>query len=280
MLHDTNDKTVRFHFDSLQELQRHIDDTPRTWRAKYSMSDSETSENWDLNAGYRGALKLAREGWQSGAEKLAAGLLRLPALKSTPRTTYGVAGTRPHIGRYASGVDACMIRRSNDAQRSQRPVITLAVPVNATADIKASAMSNYGLAIARYIDELEAGGQRVELVAAIVSIVSGKRLVHSWTVKHASEHMDFATVAFSLGHPAMFRRLGFALRERSPVREDSGYGMSQDLRLSDLIDCERGTIILNGMKNANAIAYNPDKALENVGRQIQAALDDPEAASA
>jgi hypothetical protein len=173
-----------------------------------------------------------------------------------------------------------MLRPATEAVEGSQQVITLAVAVNAMADTKARHMANYGTAIAKYIDDLEAAGNQVEVIAAIVSEVSGVRCAHSWTVKRAGGTINLATLAFSIGHPAAFRRFGFGLRERLPrelVQEDSCYGFSVDLKLSDLINPPHGTIILNGMRNAHSVARTPEAALAAVGEQIEAAMTDPEA---
>lgn len=280
MRHDMSPKgTYRFRFDSLQEVQRYIENTPRTWNLRDSEDEGQRSQSWDLNAGYRGALKLARDGWREGAKSLHNGLVHLPAIDTVQDWHFDVAGQIPDVGRYCAGMPDNMIHYTDDPDNGSHPIITLCVPVNATANVKAQNMSNFGLAVARYVDELEAAGKRVELLACIVSLVSRVRVAHIWTVKRANEHMDLESVAFSLGHPAAFRRLGFALRERSPVPTDPSYGYSKDMCLDDVIDPTPGAIILNGMKDANNVADTQERALAHVRAQLDAALVDPEAAS-
>lgn len=270
-------KSIRYQFASLQELQRWIEDTPRTWSTRSSVRDTP-SKSWDLKAGYEGALEYARDGWQQGAATIAQGLARLPAIDNEPDWRYDVAGYLPDVGRFCAGMPDNMVHFNSD-DFGAKPIITLAVPVNALGMVSGEHMSNFGLAIARYVDELEAGGYRVEVHGVICSQLRSDRVCHSWIVKEAHHAMNLASVAFSLGHPAMFRRLGFALRERTPVATVPGYGQSIDVRLSDLIDPTPGTIILNGMKDAASIARTPANALEHVRKQIDRAFEDFEAES-
>jgi hypothetical protein len=78
--------------------------------------------------------------------------------------------------------------------------------------------------------------------------------------------------AFSIGHPAMFRRLGLALRERSACKETPGYGTSRDLTLADVINAPRDAIILNGMREADRYAPTAELGLAYVERVVNAAL--------
>ena len=106
---------------------------------------------------------------------------------------------------------------ANPPRMGEGKALTLIVPVNALAGVSAQSMSNFGLGVAQYINQLETDGTRVCIIGAICSKVSGKRLTHTWTIKLADQPLDLAILSFAIGHPAMFRRLGFALRERSAV---------------------------------------------------------------
>lgn len=280
MLQDKQRGLVRYRHDSLEAVAHYIAATPATWKGHESSkgrSGPYAAYEWSLGASYDDALKLARDGWQEGAKRMAQGLVRLPAIDSVPDYVFDVAGYLPDVGRYCAGMPDNMLRYP-DEEMGTKPVVTLVVNAVANAGTKASHMANYGLAIARYVDELEAGGYRVELLAGCVSHAAN-RVVTLWNVKRAADAMNLASVAFSIGHPAAFRRLGFALLERSAVPYMPGHGAAVDLKLSDVIDATPGTIILNGMKDANRIAKTPEDALAFIGKQIDAVLNNYEAES-
>jgi hypothetical protein len=154
-------------------------------------------------------------------------------------------------------------------QEGGKPVITLAVQINARSDVSAQCMSNYGLAIARYVDEMEAAGYSVEVIAAMCTTIKGDRLVQGWTVKNAGEPMNLPDMAFSIGHPAAFRRLGFALRERSEARPCSSYGQPGTLAATDF---DFPVIALTGMPSADSHSRTPESALENLKRVLDDAI--------
>lgn len=259
-------KEHRKHFPSLRAAIQWVDSTPRTWPYKSSQADGR-QYSWDLNAGYEGALKLARDGWQEGAQSMANALVRLPAIDTVPELSHAVAGFLPDVGRYCTGMPDCMWNL--DEQQGSKPVLSLAVEVSANCNIDAQAMSNYGLAIARYVDEMESAGMRVEVIAAICANENGERLVYSWTVKDAGDAMNLADMAFSIGHPACFRRIGFAMIERSDAKPCSSYGYAEAIKASDF---DVPVICLRGIASANSHSRTPESALENLREVLDAAI--------
>lgn len=264
-------KTVRYRFNSLPQLASWLDATPRTWTIRESETNA-SARDWDLSAGYTGAWQLARDGWIEGAQRLQRALKALPLGTPAPETKFGFYGHKPSVPRYMTGRPDCMVRRVQPPVMGFGRVLTLIVPVNALAGVSAEHMANFGLGVAQYVRQLEMQGTRVELLACVVSKVSGHRLAFSWPVKRSDQPLDLAAVSFAIGHPAMFRRLCFALRERSCVPTDFGYGQSLDAEVSDIINAPVGAIVLNGMQHADRYARTPEKAVEYVERQIEKAM--------
>jgi len=264
-------KQINMHHDNLFSLTQYISMARPIWRAKSSQDNVNPPKmDWDLNAGYDKALELAKTGWHDGTERMATALEKLPQIASAPKRTYSVAGSRPSAPRFAAGSIRHMIR--NTPNEGAKPIVKVCVAVSANAFVNAENMANYGLAIARYIQEMESSGRRCEVIAAMSINMdeSDTRICHSWTVKKASEPMSIADMAFSIGHPACFRRLGFALVERTNVREQMGYGISGNTLESDLPSDDY--IILNGMSKANRIAKDYESALAYVRTAINEAL--------
>jgi len=261
------------HHDSLSALIRWIDETPRTWKQHSSKTD-RPSRSWDLELGYEGALKLAYDGWIEGASRMAQALATLPAMDSVTRYSYGVAGGALSVGRYFSGNPMCMRNRKRD--HGHRPAITMAVNIVANCTVSAEAMSNYGLAISRYADELEQAGYPVEVVAVCSAKQDRNRTSHSWTVKKQGQAMNLADIAFSIGHPGCFRRIGFAAFERTGI-EVSGYGQASDITADDLPPRYSDAILLNGIKSADYHSSTPEAAITALRETIGAILDKREA---
>lgn len=266
------DKRAHYAFNSLAELARYVADTAPTWESK-SSRDNPASADWDLGAGYSRAWELAREGWNEGARKAQETLKQFAPSTPAPDTRTDFYGHMPHVPRYCAGAPDCMIRKDPRPASGAGKVLTLIVPVNASGSTGASHMHNFGAAVVQYVNQLEASGTRVELYGGIRSRVSGWAISHTWKIKGADQPLDLAVVAFTIGHPAMFRRLGFALRERCAARQDWGYGISEDMRPDDLLNAPAGAVVLNGMKDASSTARTPAAALAYVTKQIDRALE-------
>jgi hypothetical protein len=274
---DIRAKTAFYAFDSLAELGRYIDDTPATWHIGHS-NEYGPSANWDLNAGYRGAVRMAKEGWPEGARRaqqaLKAFVPKTPSLAL--RTDF--YGHMPHVPRYCAGAPDNMIRHHKEPTIGGGRVLTLYVPVNASGHTDAQSMANYGVAVAQYIQQLEADGLRVELYGlscqqGTTGAAKGWVLSFSWLLKRADQPLDLAVVTFGIGHPAMLRRLSFALSERSASPEMSSYGNPLRATKAQLINPVNGAVILNGMADAYRYADTPENALDHITKEIDAAIE-------
>lgn len=261
----------RYHFESLHEMGAWIDRTLPTWRGR-SSADGPLRHDWTMGVTYKEAVRMAVEGWPEGADKAQEALKAFVPSTSAPDTKIDFYGFRPHVPRFCAGAPNNMIRHTRDADNGSGRVLTLLVPVNALARVRGDCMSNFGVAVAQYINQMEMQGTRIELICAFVSAVNSVRVSQTVTLKHADQPLDLAVVSFAIGHPAMFRRLGFALLERCDAPECYAYGSTKPALAADLINAPLGTIVLNGMNDANECAPTPEKALEYVSKQIEKAI--------
>lgn len=260
------DKEHKYAFDSLRELEGWISDTKRTWR--YNVSRDETPmRSWDLNAGYDEALRMARQGWIDGAQRTQAKLAALNLKQPSPRERNDFYGFRPHVPRYCAGAPDCMIRRANDTGGGQS--LVLYVNVGANSAQEAECMANYGVAIAQYIKQLELEGTRCEVHVISKALVKGHYATVTCKIKSAGQPLDLAVMAFAVGHPAMLRRIVFAVRERSTCPASIGYGASQSCAPSDPIDAPASAVVVNGMTQANAVAQTPEEAFHYLKSEIE-----------
>jgi len=266
-------RKAQYWFDSLSELGQYIVDTKPTWSIKSSRKVG-SSKSWDLGASYDDAVNMARNGWLEGAAKAQEALKAFQPMTPAPLTRNDFYGHMAHVPRFCAGAPDSMIRHTPQPREGYGKVITLVVPVNATADVSAQAMANFGLGVAQYINQLENDRVRVEVIGAIVSVVSGWRVSHCWKVKGADQPLDLAVLAFTIGHPAMFRRLGFALRERCAAPQDWDYGQSKRATVADVINCPLNAFVLNGMTEADRHAKTPESALEYISGEIDTATQE------
>jgi len=260
-------------FDSLADVEQWIKATPRKWDVASSEKPSY-GYSWDLGTSWEDTLKLARTGWIAGvldtSNRLA---MRPPHLTNDPKWRYDVAGELPDIGRYLAGDPAHMMRHGHP--KGHRPVITLAIGANGTAGVSADQLRNYGAAMVAVIDQLESTGRRVEAYATFISNHgSNERICPYWRVKAAEDALDLSSLAFSLSHPASFRRLGFALYERSGFPTWYNYGSSCRAMLEDLIDPAPNTLVISGLASSGIRCKTLDGAIEYAAEQINAAAEE------
>lgn len=268
---------ARYHFDSLHELGEYINREPCTWRIRRSQ-DANPSAARDLFTSYDKAVELARFGWLEGAERAQDALKAFPPKTAAPDTKVDFYGFRPHVPRYCAGAPNNMIRHTRDAEMGSGRVLTLIIPLTVAWTADAARMANFGVAVAQYVNQMEADGMRVEVIGLLpFSWVNDNRkagwvVTYTFTIKNADQPLDLAVLSFAIGHPAMLRRLGLALLERCHAPQHNSYGYPLDGKPDDMINAPPGAIILNGMKDANKHAPTPEAALEYVSRQIDKAL--------
>jgi hypothetical protein len=269
--------------DNLNDVENWLQSTPRKWSVKHSESNGAT-QSWDLGAGYRGACRLAKDGWSEGANDLDARLQAImPASGRTARWGYSVAGSSVNIGRFLTGNPRCMRSRSRRDMGSA-PVFHIVVNVVASCAVRGEQMANYGTAIVGLIDRLENTGKRVALDVMSVTKANDTRLATGWRVKAAGDHVDLGAIAFAIAHPAAFRRFGFAMMERSPNSAEShGYGRCADLIPEDVPDYTEGTMLLDGINHEPGRCNSTEDALRFAVEQLNKAaviaghstIDDP-----
>lgn len=271
---DLKKRTALYAFVSINEFGDWIKNTAPNWRFHES-TDYPPSTSWDLRSGYDNAVHMARYGWNEGAEKVQEALKAFIPQTAAVDTKVDFYGFRPHVPRFCAGMPDNMIRHAPIADMGCGRVLTLAVGLDANASTDAAHMANFGVAVAQYINQLETQGTRVEVIGVLVETYrdTGWREAHAVTIKMADQPLDLAVLAFAIGHPAMLRRLGFAAQERSAAPACPTYGQAVDAKVSDIINAPVGTVILNGMKDANKHAQTPEAALEYITAQIEKAME-------
>ena len=217
-------------FDQFCHISERV---PTDYACGDSSEDEGRSDSWDLGAGWDGACQLAREGWREGVERMVeqdtAGLLHA-SYDSQDVFTYSEQGLRPDVGLYCAGEPACMLL---PAEQPYLPVIHLMMMGSYNCNIGAKEASNWGLGILSLVDQYESQGIRVGLSLGYFVDTHGEEAgaVCIQEIKAPSEPLDLNRLAFGIGHPASFRRLGFRWLEQIPNRTiaselGSGYGYS------------------------------------------------------
>lgn len=269
MLRQETSSAVKMQFDSLLEVTDFATNTPRSesWKASQS-TDYAGGRSWDLGANFTEALRLARDGWEEGIRQLHALAATVPNAVAYEQR-YGIAGERPDVPRYLAGDPFNMVHRGK--VRKPKPGMTLVISIGANCNVNSRDMWNYGAAMTALIDRLESRGVRVEVIGCWTS-QSYKRFSFSWTVKRREDALDLSAIAFGLAHPAMLRRIGFAIMERSDMPTDVGYGRSQSkIKPEDLVDAPDGALFIGGVGSTSK-CHTMAGALEYAKAEINAAF--------
>ena len=175
------------------------------------------------------ALRLGRDGWPEGVERLNKHLNRLKVdhLQAVSSSAYRVsrsfAGSRVNVPAAVSGNPKSMFRMDRKEGLSTgghvRIYVQLGCPYNTTVDERFI----YGAALAGLIDELEARHIRVELMGNLNLFLRGFRIPKRGSfnavscnvlVKSLDQPLDMDRLAFVLCNMAFVRRLGFSYIEQ------------------------------------------------------------------
>ncbi len=208
--------------------------TPETLR---SSVDNARRHDWDLGVGFAGAVSLAQHGWPEGAAKVAEladaiyADLRL-RMDDDLQPVADVAGGAVNIGDYLAGAPDCMV--AMELQPVPRPEVRIAVSIGFSGSITADLILTRGAAILALAQALIRSGLRVTLVGESRSLSTRGAKVRSdmfIDLIRPGESADVDALAFALVHPAMLRRLGFAVIERGPAEVSApltaaGYGIA------------------------------------------------------
>lgn len=269
---NTDGTSRRWHIhihDSLRDAGHYIANTSRAWSQDASKSDPARN-SWDLGAGYDGAVTMARDGWREGASRLHKRLEALPMNDVAPKHIWRPDGGRVSVARAMGGNPNCYKRKSRDA--GQRKAVSLVIGISANGGTDADNMARYGLAVAAYVEQLERENTPVEVVA-VLSSCNSEGAITGWKVKAFNEPFNMADMAFSLGHTAAFRRLGFALHERSTCPEMWGYGAQTTPPAEVLARIHPDAIYIGGMADADYHSTTDASAADYLADELTTAMN-------
>jgi hypothetical protein len=201
-------------------------------------SASEGQPVWAGSRTWDDAVHMLTYGWTEGRSKLAqAAEYSAPLMQRTrqPRYRYSPAGGTPHVPNVCLGVPNVMRSRGGQAGNAQAPVVRIAVNIGAPSHIDPQDIINRGGALIALIDNIEAGGQRVELETCTRSRCSDNEtdLRIRIMIKRAADALSLDRIAFALGSPSMLRRVKFRIMEITLPEYEYGYGTPRDFTEDD-----------------------------------------------
>lgn len=228
------DNTVFMDYENIDQVLAHLDQ-PKPDGSGSDSRDTRAADSWDLGLGWKGAMAAYTGGWAEGAHRayeLSERLIPRPIGKRTALSR-SVTGAFPNVGAYLAGAPNSMYRVSKK-QTGTRPYVHLYLPIGYSAFIRAETAFDKGCAMVALVDALETAGCRVKVTLLEMGMYVSQRMVMRFQVKDYGSKLDIDQIIFTAAHPAMLRRIIFALLERSPyapVRQTTrqgGYGRPVD----------------------------------------------------
>ena len=243
---------LRSHWDGIDAVLAELD-KPHPSDSKESSRDNLRSDGWDLSLGYDGADAAYRGGWAEGAQRAydLAETLNPRPMSSRTALRRSVTGAFPNVGAYLAGRPDSMYAVSK-RQAAGRPYVHLYMPIGYSASVKADTVFERGCALVALTDALETAGCRLRITAIDASLVGRQsvktKYVGLYELKDYGDDLDVDSLIFTVAHPAFFRRLVFAIRERSPydqvrARTHNGYGESCEITDDDIPGDGRSVVV-------------------------------------
>lgn len=206
-------------FDSMGNYLAWLHDTPVT-PGNFDHSNTSTSY-FSGTENYQEAVDLGYSGWLEGQEKATA--ISTPIVETIAArierldVVHDVEGAGIDVARYTDGEPECWQRwQSSIVEGKGNRVLKLVFNYAVSAGISTEVIMAKGAAIAALVQALEYGGFRMEVVVSMGLSSPGKTSESYIRIKDASQDLNMPRLMFTLAHPAMLRRLGFAYIERLP----------------------------------------------------------------
>jgi len=215
-----------------------------TRHERHSRTTRSDSLRWTGTASFEDAVKLAREGWPEGRERIAKYSAQFAAMLGSrlrkPILSHSVAGFAPDVGAFLCGEPENMFNRETRDDDAPGKILSLVVNGGASASISPETIMRRGAMIVALIDALENAGYSCNLTVAYVATEghsgSGAHGADLVQVKRAGEPVEIDRLAFIFAHPSMLRRIVFSAREQDAQWFNAchcDYGYSQDLPAED-----------------------------------------------
>ena len=192
--------------------------------------------------------KLITEGWSEGAGRAAAIRGRIEAERpvTAKLARWDVVGAYPSVGRYLAGNPANM-RRLSAVNRPR--VLSLSASGGLAARVDSSDIEAHAASAAAIVDMLESADYRVELFWVWRALGRDLSTEIAVCIKQADQPVNLATLAFLIGHPAMLRRVGFAIAAHHPWH---GLGTFMGIPIELEADAERGAYVIPSAQKTKA----------------------------
>jgi hypothetical protein len=203
------------YFDSFGEMLNYVEQNPN-----YGSSDKDGMDGWDGMRSFAEAKELARSGWHDvrpQVEELLNQMSEVIAdrLEIAPSMTWNVAGGVVDVGRYCGNEPMCMLDFPMEPAERMGKVVKLFIDYGASSSFSGDFIMKRGIVLLALVDTLQKLGVSVEIYGE--TAITGGSAYHTTVTKlhDPTDRLDIDELMFTLAHPAMLRRMAFAVREMS-----------------------------------------------------------------
>lgn len=233
--------TQIFTYETFTEFVKDIK-APQEYTA--SSRDSDRDKSWDNGLGWEGTLKTVDKGWKEGTKKIKEIRNSVWAKISNrvvePEIVPDVCGNVPDVSAYLNGTPECMLRWEDvETDTEAGNIIKIIVNGTASAFVKSETIINRGACLLAMIDVLEMCGHYCEVYLYFGNYRDSFSSEMTIKIKEPFEQMDIDRFSFMIAHPACFRRLGFAVFEKSDKDIINGVGITNSGNYGAPKECEQ-----------------------------------------
>lgn len=244
-------------------------------------SERAGKDKWDLGMGWNECLDAYTGGWAEGAKRAYDMAEKLRPRPQSQRTTFkrSVVGAFPNVGAHLAGAPNSMYQPTHK-NVAGHPYVDLYVPIGYHSGIEAETAFDRGCAIVALVDALETAGCRLRITLCRTSMMGGDRyrLCMRFLVKDYGDRLDVDQLIFTAAHPTMFRRICFALQERSEratvrAQTNRGYGKPTDIdKDADTIPDGKAITVLLPRLEPHNMEYTPEGYLRRMIKTLPESL--------
>lgn len=209
------------YFESFGEMLNYVESNPN-----YGSSNKDGMDGWDGMRSFAEAKELARSGWHDvrpEVEQLLNQMSEVIAdrLEIAPSMTWNVAGGVVDVGRYCGNEPMCMLDFPMEPQERMGKVVKLFIDYGASSGFSGDFIMKRGIVLLALVDTLQKLGVSVEIYGE-TAINGGYSTTHTTVTKlhDPTDRLDIDELMFTLAHPAMLRRMAFAVREMSTCAKE------------------------------------------------------------
>lgn len=224
-------RTIVEEFDSPQALTRHLEAHKARWEW---MNHVERYPSFSQCASVERALEMLAEGWPEQAAKMAqlndqifANLTR--GVERYDPVYVECDGQTLDIPAYLTGEPEHWVQfQPSIVEGQSNRIIRIGINILVHVETSHQAIIQRGTVVSALVDALEYRGFRCEVWILCKITTHSSKLAYRWNMlaKPAEQPLSLAHLLFQSAHPAMLRRIGFAMITSSP--ENGKFGGAKD----------------------------------------------------